>query len=333
MIMKPIVLRNEKMKNSITSYLAALEALVRQRTSLKLYDINQHCEEFYCELLNEVLKCLHPRLKLVSENTPAHPNYPGVDLVDQKKHVIVQVTSSATNKKVAHTFYEIKQQNKHSGFTLYFIFIAGRSEKIDLRKNRPPKFITCKREHLLYPEDLTALLHGKDSKKTNRNYERVLKILQYYLGAEDHKMSVDACWNFINQVVVLVKSVDHVRCMCEEFMQDPKGNKTLDDVRLKRINHQVSNHIPNSSPDLSEMRQIWARNARIYAFLLEIGRLVFEIDCTGRENYRLLDVGEVKRLVEKLLKVIYDTIRAMCKESDISEEVAFTELMIKANEV
>lgn len=111
--MKPIKLRNEQMKEAITGYLAALAALVRQRGALKLYDVNQHCEEFYCDLLNEILKRKHPGLKLVSTNTFLHPNCVGIDLVDRNKHVIVQVTSTATNAKVKHTFDEIKKASKY----------------------------------------------------------------------------------------------------------------------------------------------------------------------------------------------------------------------------
>lgn len=219
--MKPIVLRNEEMKDTIAGYLAALEALVRQRGALKLYDVNQHCEEFYCELLSEVLKCKHPRLKLVSANTPVHPNCEGIDLIDQTRRVMVQVTSSAKNEKVRHSFDGVKGKKQYAGFTMYFVFIAGKSEKIDLRKNRPPKFITCRHEHLLYPENLTSLLQGSTSKSTAANYKKVFEILQYYLGNDDHKMSVEACFNFVYHIASLVKSVDHVRCMCEEYAQEP----------------------------------------------------------------------------------------------------------------
>lgn len=116
-------------------------------------------------------------------------------------------------------------------------------------------------------------------------------------------------------------------------MQEPAGKKGFEDVLIQRINHQVSNHIPNSLPELGSIRQVWARNTQVYNLLLEIGSLVFDIDCTGRDDYRMLNVKEVKRLVDKLLSDIYNTIRAMCKETGISEDVAFTELYIKANEI
>ncbi len=330
--MKPIELRNEELKNSITGYLAALEALVRQRDALKLYDVNQHCEEIYGELLNEVLKRRHLRLKLISANTPEHPNLKGIDLIDEKRRVVVQITSSATNDKLNHTFHEINDQRGYNGFTLYFMFIAGKMEKLDLRKNRHPKFITCKREHLLYPEDLTKLLQGCTSRSTRASYEKVLKILKYHLGDDDQKTSPEQCLGFINKIAGLVKAVDHVRCMCEELLQSRQGMKGFGSTLLHRINHQVCNHIPDSLPALEPIRHACAKNMPIYSSLLEIGRLVFEIDCTAKDDIRYLDIHEVKKLAEALLREIYPLIRYMCKTSAIREEITFTELSIKAHE-
>ncbi len=330
--MKPVELRNEELKKAITGYLAALEALVRQRDEMKLYDVNQHCEEIYGELLNEVLKRRHHKLKLVSANTPEHPNCKGIDLIDEKRRVVVQVTSSATNDKLNHTFHEINDQRQYDGFTLYFMFIAGKMEKLDLRKNRPPRFITCKREHLLYPEDLTGLLQGNTSKSTQTNYESVLNILKYHLGNDDQKTSSEQCLCFVNKIAGLVKAVDHVRCMCEEFLRSGQSMKGMGLTLLHRINHQVCNHIQDSLPAMEPIRHAWVKNLPIYGLLLEIGSIVFEIDCTEKYDIRDLDVHEIKKLTEKLLGKIYTTIRWMCKATDISEEVAFTELSIKANE-
>lgn len=326
--MKPIKLRNEELKKAITGYLAAFEALVRQRNALKLYDINQHCEEIYGELLNEVLKRRHPRLNLHSANTPEHPNCKGIDLIDEKRRGVVQVTSNATNDWLKHTFHEINDQRLYNGFTLYFMFIAGKMEKINLRKNRPPKFITCKREHLLYPEDLTALLQGSPRKTT----QKVLEILKYHLRDNDSETSAGHCLCFVKKIAGLVKSTDHVRCMCEEFLQSEQGMKGPEVGLLHRINHQVCHHIPDSLPDLESIRHTWAKSAQIYGFLLEIWQLVFEIDCSGKDDIRYLDVHEVKKLTETLLLKIYRVIRYMSRMADISEEVAFTELTLYANE-
>lgn len=330
--MKPISLRNEEMKELITGYLAALESLVRQRNALKTYDINLYSEEFYCELLSEILKFNHRGLNLVPTNTPAHPNCAGIDLIDRRKRVIVQVTSTATNAKVKHTFDQIKKQGKYIGYTLYFVFIAGKYETINLRKNRAPKNITCGRKHLLYPENLTALLQGSTSKSTCANYKKVLNILQYYLGGDEHKMSVDECFSFIYQVSNLVKTVDHVKCMCEEYLQGLSTKNGFGAVILQRINHQVSNHVPKSLPDLGCFRKTWARNTQVYSAILKIQSLVSDIDCTGCDNYKNINIQDVKKLSEALLSEIYGAIKVMCKESDVSEEVAFTELLIRVNE-
>lgn len=326
--MKSIELQSENLLDAITGYLAALEALVRQRNKMKLYDVNHHCEEVYCDLLNEMLKSAHPKLRLQSANTPEHPNCKGIDLIDKKRKVIVQVTSSSSNEKLKHTFLEISKQKQYDGYTLYFMFIAGKSERIDLRKNRPPKFIACKREHLLCPEDLTTLLQGSPRKTT----QKVLEILKYHLRDNDGETSAGHCLCFVKKIAGLVKSTDHVRCMCQEFLQSGQGMRGAGPGLQCRINHQVCHHIPDSLPDLEPIRHAWAKNVQIYSFLLEIGQLVFELDCSGKDDIRYLDVHEVKKLTETLLLKIYRVIRYMSRAADISEEVAFTELTLYANE-
>lgn len=328
--MNQIKLRKEELINDITGYLTALEILVRQRNSMKMYDINRHCEGFYCDLLNVVLKRKHRNLSLVPADNAEHPNQSGIDLIDKKRKVMVQVTSSFSIEKMKHTFKEINDP-QYDNFYLYFIFIAGKSGKIDFRKVRPPRLVKCTQKHLLSPEDLTAMLQGGNIK----TMQKVLEVLKCHLGSGDSATNADNLFYFINQIAGLVKSVDHVRCMCDEFLQILQATKNVTGFAsglIERINNQVSNHIPNNLPDLGPIRQKWARDTQIYSMLLEIGHLVFEIDCTGREDPKSLDVREVKKLTETLLAKIRSTIIYMCKATDVSEEVAFTELTVITNE-
>lgn len=344
----------EKMNESIASDMAWLESEVKHRNAMKLYDINKYSETIYCDLLNEAFGW-----NLVQANTPTDPNCKGVDLIDDNAKIFVQVSSDATKQKVEHTIEKVSDQSKYDGFKLYFLFVSDKSKDIDFRSIQVPGYITCGSDCVLYPADLTKQVQGRDFEGTRRMFDLLQKHLHWQVDAakcaggevapSDHKGADqppprhpipevskhcnEDCFCFVARVASLCKSVDHVKDMCEEYMEDPQGKKMLDDVLLKRINYQVSNHIPNRLPDLTEVRKIWAGDTQIYGALLEIRRLVFEIDCAGRDDCRMLDVGEVKRLVDELLTDIYNTIRAMCKETGISEGVAFTELSIWANEI
>ena len=350
----------EKMKESIASDMAWLEYEVKHRNAMKLYDINKHSEVIYCDLLNEVFGW-----NLVQANTPKNPNCKGIDLIDDNAKMFVQVSSEATKQKVEDTIAKISDQSKYDGFKLYFLFISEKSKDIDFRSIKVPDYITCGSGYVLYTADLTKHVQGRDFDGTRRMFDLLQKHLHWQGDAGDSQdngggsfenhnemrskhtehsqgssalsslncYSTKDCFNFVNEIALLCKFTDHVKCMCEEFMQEPAGKKGFDNVLIQRINHQVSNHIPNSLPELGSIRQVWARNTQVHGFLLEIGSLVFDIDCTGRDDYRMLNVKEVKRLVDKLLSDIYGTIRVMCKETGISEDVAFTELYIKANEI
>lgn len=350
----------EKMKESIASDMARLEYEVKHRNAMKLYDINKHSEVIYCDLLNEVFGW-----NLVQANMPKDPNCKGIDLIDDNAKMFVQVSSEATKQKVEDTIAKISDQSKYDGFKLYFLFISEKSKDIDFRSIKVPDYITCGSGYVLYTADLTKQVQGRDFDGTRRMFDLLQKHLHWQGDAGDSQdngggssenhnemrskhtehsqgssalsslncYSTKDCFNFVNEIALLCKFTDHVKCMCEEFMHEPAGKKGFDNVLIQRINHQVSNHIPNSLPELGPIRQVWARNTQVHGLLLEIGSLVFDIDCTGRDDYRMLNVKEVKRLVDKLLSDIYGTIRAMCKETGISEDVAFTELYIKANEL
>ena len=41
-------------------------------------------------------------------------------------------------------------------------------------------------------------------------------------------ISHPVCFNFVNEIALLCKFTDHVKCMCEEFMQEPAGKKGFD---------------------------------------------------------------------------------------------------------
>lgn len=324
--MKQIKLHIEELREEIASYLTSLQVLVRHRNASKLYDINIHCEEIFCEVLNVVLRGKHPGICLVSANTVSSPNCPGIDLIDAKRKIIVQVTSSCKNDKVKDTFAVIKKANKYSGYVLYFMFIAGASERINLRSNRAPKGVVCKQENLLYPETLVSLLQGDKAR-----CEKLLKVLRDNLGSRNEMVPPSSCFSFITEIAMLCKSVDHVCCMCDEFLQDPNGVKGFGKVLIERINHQISNSIPEAMPNLFQIRQEWALHVPIYGALLQIDDYVSRIDATGRDVAYDLDVQEVSKLTNELLLLIRRIVKMMCVVAGLKEEVAFTELSIRAN--
>ena len=323
----------EKIKEDIAGKLATLDALVRCRNAFKLYDINKHCEVLYCDLLNVVLKNKHLGLKLVSANTPANPNCKGIDLIDKKRRVMVQVTSNGSNQKVKSTFANVNDPKEYGNYTLYFMFVAGTREAIDFRVNRPPKFIKCSHEHLLDSSSLIKQLDGRNLS----DYKAVQKILHDQLDKGGNgDMGVEACFSFIYQIAELYKFTCYVKSMCEELPERSTAKRNWQSDKLKSsINEFVDRKIPKCCPDFVSARRVWARNTRVYANLCIIDNLVFELNCNARDEISFveIDVREVRDLTEKLLGVIYDTIKMMSKDVGVSEDVAFTELTLHANAI
>ena len=75
--------------------LSYIKSMVEDDTKQKLYDINTTAEYMFMFLLNDVYGW-----QLVNANDDIHPNFPAIDLIDTTKKIVIQVTSSITDKKV-----------------------------------------------------------------------------------------------------------------------------------------------------------------------------------------------------------------------------------------
>src|SRR5262245_35952612 len=80
---------------------------VEASTAMNRTDINRISEVVLIPLLAEVFGYRN----LNTLNTPAHPNFPGIDLGDETARVAVQVTSSTSNRKIKETLSQfVKHQ-------------------------------------------------------------------------------------------------------------------------------------------------------------------------------------------------------------------------------
>lgn len=107
----------------ILDRLSGLAYNVELRGLLNLLDLHVISEDFFVGLLNLVYGWNLRNANSLLQNAP------GIDLVDDSNHVLVQVTGSCTKKKIAHSLEEISE--KYSGYHFYFVPIV-----LDARKQR-----------------------------------------------------------------------------------------------------------------------------------------------------------------------------------------------------
>lgn len=90
-----------------------------------MQDINLVSEDFYCELLNVIFDW-----DLVNANELS-ANFPGVDLIDKKDKVFVQVSSTCTKEKIDHSLDEINKISKDfEGYNFLFLSLVKSASKL-----------------------------------------------------------------------------------------------------------------------------------------------------------------------------------------------------------
>lgn len=143
--------------DEIIKYSARFTEELRFYTSLGLYDINIHAENFFIPVLNLIYG-----IDLKNLNVTVKKNYPAIDLADSQKRVAFQITSTHTTDKLISTLEKFIQNKLYSIFpTLYFIIIGGKGnsynqEKIDALTTG--KFNFDVSSHILDLSDLHKLI-------------------------------------------------------------------------------------------------------------------------------------------------------------------------------
>lgn len=123
-------LQREEYISDILGRLSGLAYNVKLRASLNLLDLHVISEDFYVGLLNLIYGW-----NLRNANS-SQQNAPGIDLVDDTKIILVQVTGSCTKGKIDHSLKEIPE--KYTGYHFYFAPIVIDAKEQRKHKYNPP---------------------------------------------------------------------------------------------------------------------------------------------------------------------------------------------------
>lgn len=116
-------LQKETYIRDILDRLSGFAYNVELRGLLNLLDLHVISEDFYVGLLNLVCGWNLRNANSLQQNAP------GIDLVDDSNHILVQVTASCTKRKIDHSLEEISE--KYTGYHFYFAPIV-----LDAKKQR-----------------------------------------------------------------------------------------------------------------------------------------------------------------------------------------------------
>lgn len=112
--------------NYIEEKMSILSTRVNNRGKLNILDIHLHSENFYMEFLNLLYGFSLENLNAFNQNVE------GIDLIDYKNKIIVQVSSTSTKQKVENTLSKeiFKTYNDYK-----FTFVSIAKPADNLRKN------------------------------------------------------------------------------------------------------------------------------------------------------------------------------------------------------
>ena len=106
-----------------TLLLHAFAGAVKTLGKMNLHDVNIHAEYFFCDFLNKLYGW-----NLVDANDEKK-NEPGIDLKDEERKLMVQVSSTATVQKVKDSFAKTSKV-KYRGYRFYFLFLVGSASEL-----------------------------------------------------------------------------------------------------------------------------------------------------------------------------------------------------------
>src|SRR5690606_23861989 len=115
---KNVVMNRLEYFNFIEEKLNLLALRIASRGGLNILDLHLHSEDFYTHFLNLLFDW-----NLVNTNT-IQQNTPGIDLVDIKNRIVVQVSATATKQKIQSALS--KNLSKYQRYTFKFIAITSK---------------------------------------------------------------------------------------------------------------------------------------------------------------------------------------------------------------
>ena len=120
-----IIVNRQIYYNYIADKLEILSFRIKTNGKLNLLDLNIHSETFYRDVLNILYDYnLNP-------SNVGKSNYEAIDLIDEEKKLVLQVTATATTTKINDTLKKTKiKELSDQDYRLKFIFIADEAKKL-----------------------------------------------------------------------------------------------------------------------------------------------------------------------------------------------------------
>ena len=164
----------------IRSQLAWIKSKVELDNQLGLYDINKLGEDIFMHILNDVYDLNLKNANLIEENFPA------IDLIDNIKKIVIQVTSTTTPNKLRSTIEKLKKSTQYSEYKLKIFYIK---EKPTFNKDIREEFNNSGviSEDLLGIDDIIDIIQAEPNK-----CQTLYRTIQQRMDAISFKFNIES---------------------------------------------------------------------------------------------------------------------------------------------
>lgn len=132
--------------NFIEERICTLCKRIEHRSKLNILDYHLHSENFYRDLLNKLYDWSLKNLNTTIQNVEA------IDLIEEEKHIIIQVSATNTKPKIQKTLEKLSSPDKPSqyeGYSFKFVSIARDAQTLRTQEyTLPPGLIFCPKEDI-----------------------------------------------------------------------------------------------------------------------------------------------------------------------------------------
>ena len=288
----------KKAFDTISRVFAITRLDIEHHQAIGEYSLNIHGENYFRDIFNIVYDC-----NFVNANY-SNLNEAYIDLVDENKKKLIQITTTRTKDKILHSLQALNNK-KYKNYDISIFYLLGKAN---------PNKATVDEIVKIYPNiNLKKILKDSNDLMNDINaleHSNIISLSEKFFEAHEKKYTDKIALDLIFKK--LLKEQKNIQISYD----DNFGSiETSQKIKLNNINEQISNKI-NSSLDYSLIIES-----------IDDGGLVTDLKClVVNELYKEILVEQLKSKLKKsiLLNMDVSTLQA----NAIKQELNFNTLIL-----
>lgn len=219
-----IILESDSMNrakyyNFIEEKICTLCTRIANRGKLNILDYHLHSENFYRDLLNKLYDWSLENLNTTIQNVEA------IDLIEEEKHIIIQVSATNTKSKIEKTLEKLSSPEKltqYKGYSFKFVSIAREADI--LRSHEyilPSGLFFCPTKDIY---DAPSILRDINNLSIER-LELIYNLINSELGSKDSQIRVGSN---LSTIIKLLAKEDLSCILIESNLNSFEIDKKID---------------------------------------------------------------------------------------------------------